>query len=111
MEKNGLDFQEIFKFTKEQNEYLVRSEETVTQREKVLAQTTKLLEECGEFASEVMINLKICRKEKLRENSTELANEWADVMIVMFLLGERLGIDMEKALKNKIEIVKSRRKY
>ncbi len=55
--------------------------------------------------------MKICRKEKLRENNNELANEWADVMIVMFLLGERLGIDMENAIKNKIEIVKARQKY
>ncbi len=52
---NGLNFTDIFEFVKKENEYLTKLDNLSSSKERILAQSTKLLEECGEFASEVMI--------------------------------------------------------
>jgi NTP pyrophosphatase (non-canonical NTP hydrolase) len=102
------DTDEFFKFIKEESERIAKQVNNKTKKEEILAHAVKLMEECGEFASEVLISLKNCRPEKIRDNSSELAKEFADVAIVLFILADSLGINAGAAIKTKMEIIKSR---
>jgi len=69
----------------------------------------KLSEEVGELMEEILKNLSLQRKEKMSDISKEhLAEEFADVVLVVFGLAGRFNIDMKKAIENKIKIVKKR---
>jgi NTP pyrophosphatase (non-canonical NTP hydrolase) len=77
--------------------------------ERIFACMTKVTEELGEFASEIFISLGKTRKEKLRENSAELAKEFADVVITLVATAREIGIDIKSALQTKMEIIKNRK--
>lgn len=71
--------------------------------ELILAHAVKLGEELGELNEEVLKNLKCQMRDKpIEENGLE--HELADVIIVASVL----GIDIEKALKEKMEKVDKR---
>lgn len=110
MIEKKLCFEELIEFIKLQNEFFMKKDNFSSHRECVLAHTTKLMEESGEFANEILTSLGLVRKEKMRENSKELAKECADVLIVVFLLAEKLNIDIQDTLKEKIEIIKERQR-
>jgi len=65
---------------------------------------TQLMEEIGELAKD--INLKRLRdKEPSKEN---LSGEFADVFLQLAMLAEMHNVDLEKAVENKIKILKER---
>lgn len=81
-------------------------------QEMILIDSLKLSEELGEFMNEIQKSLGLQRKEKLEEKEItkkHLGEEFADVILVASMLANRLGINTEGALKNKIEIVKNRK--
>ncbi|MBD3231930.1 pyrophosphatase [Candidatus Dependentiae bacterium] len=66
----------------------------------------KLTEEIGELAREILASQKIRHKDKVNNHNTEtLSLEFADVIITTLILAQTTGIDLEKALKIKIEKV------
>lgn len=80
-----------------------------TKREEILARMTKLTEESGELADEVLAHSGHQRKEKLEEKETDaLEKEFADVFITTLLLAEEMGIDVSAALRLKIEKINAR---
>lgn len=68
----------------------------------------KLIEEVGELCAEILKRDSLQRKEKGENNSEDLAEEMADVIITAFLLASRLDIDIEKALLQKMEKITKR---
>lgn len=80
-----------------------------TELERTYAQTVKLGEEMGELCEGILARAGDQRKEKLEAYSDdELAKEFADVVMVVFILAEKLGVDMPKALAKKIAKVDER---
>ena len=77
----------------------------------LLAYTAKLGEEVGELAEQVLARFGYQRKSKeLAQGADELADECADVIIVSLFLAEAAGVDIEKALKRKMEKLEKRNK-
>lgn len=79
-------------------------------KEKTLWAALKIAEEAGEVAEQAMCVCGYQRLVKILENPglDNLGKEIADVIIVAMILAERLGIDVEKSIKEKIEIVRNR---
>lgn len=73
--------------------------------------SVKLVEETGEFLSEVRTISGIYRDEKKKEFSKEnFGNEFVDVIISACIIARRHNIDIVDSIVNKIEIIR-RRKY
>ncbi len=78
---------------------------TLTKREKdILAKTVKLTEEVGELANDILATLSLQRKEKLDEfQRTNMYEEFADVVLTVFMLANTLNVDMDRAVRDKLE--------
>lgn len=78
---------------------------SLTKREKdVLMKTVKLQEEVGELANDILSILSLQRKSKLDSfDKRNLYEEFADVMIQTFTLANTLKVDMDRALREKLE--------
>ena len=82
---------------------------TLDQEKRALARTVKLVEEVGELCSEVLARQTLQRQEKLeRSAGSNMANEFADVIITVLLLAETMGVNIEEALARKIETINRR---
>ncbi len=78
-------------------------------KERVLTRLAKLNEEVGELAGEILSAYGHQRQAKLSQHSVEtLESEFADVLISTLSLGHAMGVDIEKALKEKMAIVTKR---
>lgn len=79
------------------------------QKERVLTRLAKLNEEVGELAGEILSAFGHQRQAKLSKHSLEtLESEFADVLISTLSLGHAMGVDMEKALREKMDVVTKR---
>ena len=79
------------------------------EEKRILARTVKLTEELGELSSEVLNFNSMQRVEKLEKfKADNLPHEFADVVITTLLLAEVMGVDIEKALEDKIEKINKR---
>ena len=110
--KKQFNFDEFLDFVREENKLVCarcKDQGIVNETMQILAHTVKLAEELGEFSSEILINQKLVRKEKLYDNMAELRKEFADVVIVALELADLLNIDIKQALLEKSEIIKARR--
>ncbi len=80
-----------------------------TEKERVFARVAKLTEEVGELSGEVLASMGSQRKEKLKDyNRSNLSDEFADVIITTLLLAKIMEVDIEDALKSKIEKINNR---
>lgn len=79
-----------------------------SERERVFARTIKLGEEYGELCSEVLASVGDQRKDKLSEKPRDLDGEFADVIIVAFMLAKAMNVDIGRALAKKIKIIKEK---
>lgn len=105
-----MTIEEFQKFINEQDE-LFRTTKTLnyTERERILARTVKLSEELGELSDEVLAAIGDQRTGKMSERHTEsLADEFADVVIVAFLLAKSMDVDVMDALAHKVEKIKAK---
>ena len=103
-----MTFEEFQTFINEQDRLL----KSVTNREgndvqEIFARTIKLGEEFGELCDEVLASVGNQRKDKLSE-PRELEGEFADVVIVAFLLAKVMNVDMQKAIPAKIEKIRAK---
>jgi len=78
-----------------------------TEKEKILAICVKLMEESGELMTEVLTKEGYQRKHKTTDMD-KISKEFADVIFVAFLAAKRLGVDIEKAIKDKMKIISER---
>lgn len=80
-----------------------------TRKDRIFARTIKLGEEYGELCDAVLASVGDQRKTKLaKEKSGDLEGEFADVLIVLFMLAKAMKVDIMQALDIKIRKVKSR---
>nr|WP_241737169.1 MazG-like family protein [Dietzia sp. CQ4] len=75
----------------------------------VLAQAVKLTEELGELHAEILGRLQLQRSSKHRRfNEESLRDELADVILSTAILSQAMGIDLDAAIRNKMNAVDSR---
>ena len=103
-----MSFEELQEFI-DSEDALFRSLKDANQneRERIFARTIKLGEEYGELCDEVLASVGDQRKDKLNA-AHDLEGEFADVVIVAFLLAKAMNVDMGSALSKKIEKIKEK---
>lgn len=81
-----------------------------TQREKeILTKTIKLNEEVGELCNDILSVLKLQRKSKLEKfDKRNFYEEFADVIITTIQLANSAGVDVERAIGDKLEKIEKR---
>jgi len=106
-----MELKELKKIIKSEKETLInRSRVEETEKEKILLRAVKLNEEVGELCEEILNKFENQRKEKIF-NEKNLRGELADVIITTMLLADKLNIDVEIALDEKVnEIISNRKK-
>ena len=100
-----MTFEELNRFIKKEDGRLrERFDNYLDEEKRILARTVKLMEELGELSDEVLSYNAMQRQEKLDQNDGQnLPHEFADVIITTWLLAAAMGVDMEKALTEKIK--------
>ncbi|MBI4080341.1 MAG: pyrophosphatase [Candidatus Levybacteria bacterium] len=81
-----------------------------TQTEKeILTRTIKLNEEVGELCNDILSVLKLQRKSKLEKfDKRNFYEEFADVIITTFQLANSAGVDVERAIGDKLKKIEKR---
>lgn len=81
-------------------------------REKeILTKTVKLNEEVGELCNDILSILRLQRKAKLDKfDKRNIYEEFADVVITVMQLAVASGVDMERAVHDKIKKIEERSK-
>ncbi len=81
-----------------------------TQAEKeILTKTIKLNEEVGELCNDILSVLKLQRKSKLQKfDKRNFYEEFADVLITTIQLASVAGVDIERALADKLKKIEER---
>jgi len=102
-----MTFKELQDFIESQDA-LFRSLKSQSERERVFARTIKLGEEYGELCNEVLASVGDQRKDKLNGKTRDLEGEFADVVIVAFMLAKAMNIDIGTALAKKIKTIKEK---
>jgi NTP pyrophosphatase (non-canonical NTP hydrolase) len=105
-----MTFQELEAFIDEQDALFRRVKDTnYTERERAFARTIKLGEEYGELCDEVLASFGDQRKDKLGNDARKnLEGEFADVVIVAFLLAKSMNVPMGPALSAKIAKIREK---
>ena len=87
-------------------------EEYYTEKDKgelTMAMGFKVVEEMGELFNEILSHKGYQRKEKLDKHDIKnVEKEFADVIFTVLILAKRFNIDIEKAMKIKMEEIKQR---
>lgn len=80
-----------------------------TKKDRIYARTVKLGEEYGELCDEVLEYMHDQRESKSRRrHAGDLGGEFADVMIVLFMLAKAMDVDVMQALDKKIKKIRAR---
>lgn len=79
------------------------------QEKEILTETVKLNEEVGELCNDILGVLKLQRKAKLRVfDKRNIYEEFADVIITTIVLAQTTGVDLERALNDKLKKIEQR---
>jgi len=81
-----------------------------SQEEKeILTKTVKLNEEVGELCNDILSVLKLQRRSKLeRFDKKHIYQEFADVIITTIQLAVSSGVDIERAVNDKLKVIEER---
>ncbi len=81
-----------------------------TQREKeILTKTIKLNEEVGELCNDILSVLKLQRRAKLEKfDKRNFYEEFADVIMTTIQLANAAGVDVERAVGDKLKKIEER---
>lgn len=75
----------------------------------ILTKTIKLNEEVGELCNDILSVLKLQRKSKLAKfDKRNFYEEFADVIITTFQLANAAGVDIERAINDKMKKIEKR---
>ena len=103
-----MDLKELLEFIEIENKR-INDLFKIDKEKMVLAQTVKLSEEVGELSSEVLAHNSLQRFKKLENHDkSNIHGEFADVIFTTLILAKTMDVDIEKALKNKIEKINKR---
>ena len=90
---------------KTKTKYVVES----PKEREILAKTVKLNEEVGELCNDILGILKLQRKSKLDKfDKRNIYQEFADVIIVTTQLALAAGVDLERAINDKLKLIEGR---
>jgi len=103
-----MTFQEILNFIEIQDKRLEKQFGLEDREKRTLASIAKISEEQGELSGAVLSYLNLQRKDKKQNSKEDIANEVADVLITVMLLGHQTEVDIRKALENKIKKINAR---
>jgi len=104
-----MELKELHDFVKSEDYRLRDLYPDQTLKEGILSRMCKLTEEVGELSEQVLKSLAMQRKEKMiNVRKEDLEDELVDVLITAFLLSEILEVNIETAIKNKVEKIKKR---
>ncbi len=74
-----------------------------------MTKTIKLNEEVGELCNDILSILKLQRKAKLEKfDRKNIYQEFADVIITTIQLASVAGVDIERAIEDKMEVIEQR---
>ncbi len=81
-----------------------------SQEEKeILTKTVKLNEEVGELCNDILGILKLQRKAKMKSfDKRNIYQEFADVIITTIQLAQTAGVDIERAINDKLKKIEER---
>lgn len=81
-----------------------------TQQEKeILTKTVKLNEEVGELCNDILSILRLQRRAKLEKfDKRHVYQEFADVIITTMQLASVAGVDIERAVNDKLKVIEQR---
>jgi len=100
--------EEFQAFIDEQHAFF-RKVKRQTTKDRVFARTIKLGEEYGELCDAVLASIGDQRRSKLaKEKPGNLEGEFADVLIVLFMLAKAMDVDVMKALDSKVAEIKKK---
>ena len=103
-----MDMKELLEFIEIENKR-INDLFKIDKEKMALAQTVKLSEEVGELSSEVLAHKSLQRFKKLENHDkSNIQDEFADVIFTTLILAKTMDVDIEKALKNKIEKINKR---
>lgn len=104
-----MELKELLEFIEMENERIRKRYPNLDEEKLILAQTVKINEELGELYDEILNHCSLQRKEKLDNmDKKTIEEEFSDVLITTLLLAKRMNIDIEKALKEKIDEINKR---
>jgi NTP pyrophosphatase (non-canonical NTP hydrolase) len=103
-----MEMKELLGFINWESDRL-REHYNLSNEEAKMRAALKIPEEVGELMDEILKNLKLQRKEKMvGADKKELEKEIADVILTTMILAKIFDVDIEKALEEKIAIVRER---
>lgn len=105
-----MDFKKLQNTVKELDALRPVTYELNTQREKeILTKTIKLNEEVGELCNDTLSVLKLQRKSKLESfDKRNFYEEFADVIITTVQLANAAGVDITRAIDDKLTKIEER---
>jgi len=104
-----MELKDLLSFIAEEEERLRQRYASSDEEKRILRRTVKLMEELGELSNDIMKALSLQRGEKLKGFTKEdLAEEFADVLIVALILAKTLDVDIEEALEKKMRKIEAR---
>lgn len=105
-----MELKELTRIISEERETLVNNLGILeTDKEKVLLRAVKLNEEVGELCEEILKKFGNQRREKKFEEKN-LRGEFADVIITTALLADKMEVNLNLALDEKMKSILARRK-
>lgn len=105
-----MDFKQVEERLKEIAKHSPISYELKTPKEQeILSRTVKLNEEVGELCNDVLSILKMQRKAKLDQfDKRNIYQEFADVILTTMQLAMAAGVDIDRAVKDKLKKVEEK---
>ena len=104
-----MQLKDFKKFIKKEDKRLRKKFPKEKEDKRILARMVKITEEVGELADEVLGYGLMQRREKnYKYKKEELLEEFADVVITIFLLAEVMKVDVGRALEKKIKKINKR---
>ncbi len=87
----------------------IKNSYNLTDKEHILASALKIAEEAGELSSEILVKIWRARQKKIDHfDQDNMEWEFADVILSTLVLANMMDIDINQAIKNKIEKIKKR---
>jgi NTP pyrophosphatase (non-canonical NTP hydrolase) len=104
-----MELTEIDQFIEEEIQRLEKYYRDKNKNELTMAMGFKLIEELGELFKEALGHKGYQTKAKLEKlNKDEIKKEFADVIITTLILAKRFNVDIEQAIKIKMDEIKKR---
>ncbi|MBN2881083.1 MazG-like family protein [Candidatus Woesearchaeota archaeon] len=102
-----MEFETVREFAKFENQRLEEKFSFSGKDRRIMAGMIKITEEVGELSNEVLhlLNYQRQTKDSVPDNIKE---EFADVLLTVFLLAEVLDVSLENEILKKIEKIKKR---